>query len=172
LRSLGALLWIVPFAAHVGYVLATFDQLPGHLGEDGGTGGATALFIVEWFAVLGAANLAFTALHLRLPRLRDGMLSVPGRDWWLADPERRAELVDRLRAVCEVALLMLNVFFLAVYQSIYQTNTPLPILALPPPVLIAGFMLAPLLAVVAHLAWTLRTLARAARELHNETAKR
>jgi hypothetical protein len=165
------MLWIVPFAAQVGYVLATFDQLPERLGGEGEAGTATAFFIVEWFAILAAANLAFAVLHLRLPRLGDRMLAVPGRDWWLAEPERRAGLIDRLRAVCEVALLMLNVFFLAVYQSIYQTNAALPILALPPLVLISGFMLAPLVAVVAHFAWTLHSLARAARELPNGAAK-
>jgi len=172
LRSLGAVLWIVPFAAQVGYVLATFDQLPVRLGGDGEAGTATTTFIVEWFAIVGAANLAFTALHLRLPRLGDRMLAVPGRDWWLAEPGRRVELIDRLRAVCEVALLMLNVFFLAVYQSIYQTNATLPILALPTLVLIAGFMLAPLLAVVVHFAWTLHALAAAARQLPIITPKR
>ncbi len=172
MHRLGSALWILPFAAHVGYILATFDHLPGQLGGDEEAGTATWAFIVEWFAVLGAANLAFAVLHLRLPRLGDRMLAVPGRNWWLADGERRTGLVDRLRGVCEVALLMLNVFFLAVYQSIYQTNAALPILSLPPWVLIGGFMIVPLFVIAAYFAWTLRSLARAARELSNGTPKR
>lgn len=177
MRALGQLLWILPFAAHVAYVLATVEQLPASLGGDGEAGTATSVFVVEWFAILGAANLAFAVLHLRLPRLPDRMLQVPGKEHWLATPEHRAELVERLRGVCEVALTMLNVLFLAVYQSIYQTNAALPILALPPSVLFPAFMVAPLLITVGHLLRSLRALATdargaAARELPIQQPKR
>lgn len=161
-RALGSVSWVVPAAIHVGYILATFAQLPEHLGR-GEDGTPAWVFIIEWFAIIGVANLAFALLHIRLPRLSDRMLAVPGKEYWLSTTELRAELVCRLRGICEVVLLMLNVFFLAVYQTIYQANTASPIIRLPDFVLIGAFMVFPLMAVVAHFLFTMHSLIDIAR---------
>ena len=42
----------------------------------------------------------------------------------------------------------LNIFFIAVYQSIYQSNTLTPALSFPPAVLITFFMVAPILMIL------------------------
>ena len=73
-----------------------------------------------WFGIVGSANLAFALLHLRLPKLGNRWLAVPGQAYWLATPERKSILVDRLRGISETALLCLNILFLAIYQTIYQ----------------------------------------------------
>jgi len=163
LRGLGSASWIVPLAVHVGYILATFDHFPGQVGGDGEIGRSTRLFFVEWFAIVGVAGLALAAVHVRLPRLSDRMLAVPGKEYWLADAERRRELVERLRGICEVALVMMNVFFLAVYQSIYQANVASPIVRLPDWMLIGAFMALPLACLVCYLLWSLHSLAAIAR---------
>lgn len=164
MRHLGSVLWLVPVAAQVGYILATYDELPQAVGAGPDSAGTDlSLFIVEWFAVVGLANLAFAVIHVRLPRLGDRAFRIPGRDYWLATPERREDLVDRLRGICEIVLLLLNVFFLAVYQNIYQTNAPAPVISLSPAVLIPLFMVLPLVAIVFAILLSLRNLAAEAR---------
>jgi hypothetical protein len=163
-RSLGSVLWLVPLATQIGYILATYDELPAMVGAGPESSGTDAMiFIVEWFAIVGLANLAFAIIHVRLPRLGDRMLAVPGRAHWLSSPERRAVLVDRLRGVCEITLLLLNVFFLAVYQNIYQTNVPAPVVAIQTGILVPFFMVLPLAAVAVSLLVVLRNLAAEAR---------
>jgi len=163
-RNLGSVLWIVPVAAQVGYILATYDELPPAVGAGPGTEGtALVLFIVEWFAIVGLGNVAFALIHVRLPALRDSALRVPGRDFWLSTPERRGELVDRLRGICEIILLLLNVFFLAVYQDIYQTNVPDPVISFSPRVLVPVFMVLPLVSIVVAFLVVMRGLAADAR---------
>jgi len=82
LRNLGSVIWLVPVAAQVGYILATYDELPGKIGAGPDAGGTDFhLFIVEWFAIVGLANLAFAIIHVRLPKLSDRSFRIPGRDY-------------------------------------------------------------------------------------------
>ena len=164
MRNLGSVLWLVPLAAQVGYILATYDELPEMVGAGPGTSGtAFDLFIVEWFAIVGLANMAFAVIHVKLPKLSDRSFRVPGRDYWLANAERKEQLIDRLRGVCEIILLLINIFFLAVYQNIYQTNAPAPVMAIAPQVLIPAFMVLPLVAIVIAFLFVMRGLAADAR---------
>lgn len=164
MKNLGSVLWIFPAAVQIGYFLATYDELPPEIGA-GPSGGGTEMniFVVEWFAIIGLANAAFALLHVRLPHLGDRMLAVPGKEYWLATPERRALLVDRIRGICEASLLLLNVFFLAVYQRIYETNVATPVLKVPPLVLVPFFMALPVVAIVVVVVAALRSLAAEAR---------
>jgi hypothetical protein len=164
MRTLTRLLWLVPLAAHTGYLLAVRDTLPAFLGAGPDEPGAsTATFLAEWILVIALSNAAFAFIHVRLPRFRDSMLSVPGRQHWLASPERRAELVERLRGLCETTLLFLNVFYLGVFQSIYQMNSLRPLVSFERPVLFAFFIALPALAMLASVLVTMRRLAAAAR---------
>ena len=147
MRLLSRVIWLAPLAAHLAYLLATSEELPDALGarpwsSDAGT--STRLFLVEWLAIVGLANASLLAVHVRLPRFGDRMLSVPRKDWWLASKERRAELVERLRGFVETALVLLNVFFLAVYQRVYQSNAAPPRVSVPEDALVVGFMGVPL----------------------------
>ena len=165
MRHIGSVLWLVPFAAHIGYILATYEHLPPQIGSfSGDTATDRTVLLVEWFAIIGMANMIFSFIHVRLPRFGDRMLTVPGKKYWLADEERRAELVDRLRGVCEAALLGLNIFFLAIYQSIYQTNAWRPILFLPMSALVFFFMVVPLLVSIVAILSTMRSFASKARQ--------
>jgi hypothetical protein len=165
MRHLGRILWLIPFAAQIGYLLATSDDLPRLVGgSPGDPGTRLSLFVAEWFAVIGLANAAFVFVHLRLPTFSDRMLSVPGKEHWLSTPQTRAVLVERLRGVCESALLMLNVFFLAVYQSIYQTNASRPVITVPEKILIPCFMALPVAVILASVLLAMRSLAREARK--------
>jgi len=164
LKNFGRVLWLFPFAVQIGYLLATFDELPPEIGAAPGAAGTDVyVFVIEWFAIIGLANLAFATLHIRLPKLSDRMLSVPGKEYWLATPERRAELVDRIRGICEAALLLINVFFLAVYQKIYETNVPAPVITILPLILVPFFMVLPLMVIVVVIVWALRSMAAEAR---------
>ncbi|MDD5306974.1 MAG: hypothetical protein PHU25_06585 [Deltaproteobacteria bacterium] len=164
MRILGRLLWLIPLAVHTGYLLAVRSTLPAFLGAGPGERGtSTAIFMAEWILVIVLSNAAFVFIHARLPRFRDSMLAVPGRRHWLSTPERRAELVEKLRGLCETALFFLNVFYLAVFQSIYQMNAPKPLVTFPRPVLFSFFIALPALAMLASVLVTMRRLASAAR---------
>ncbi len=165
MRYLGSVLWFVPFFVHIGYLLATYMHLPPEIGVDSvGSGTSVMLFIVGWFAIVGSANLAFMFLYIRLPGFGDRVLAVPKQDYWLSTAELRGELIDRLRSICDAALFGLNVFFLAVYQIIYQTNAVVPFLSVPPAALVFFFMILPLLVAVIAMLVTIRGLAADARK--------
>ena len=144
MRFLTRVLWLVPFGVHAGYALATCGHMPAELRGARGAGTSVALFFLLWAATIILSNLTFLALCLRLPRMRGKMLSVPRRSYWLSGPEQRAELIQRLRGIVGVAMFGLNVFFLAVYQSIYQANARPPMVFVPMEVLVFFFMVAPL----------------------------
>lgn len=163
MRHLGRVLWLVPLSVHIGYISATYWHLPQYFGSDSGESTNRTILMIEWFAIIGMANLIFSFIHVRLPRFSDRMLAVPGKAYWLATEERRIELVERLKGVCESALFNLNIFFLAVYQSIYQSNVMRPTMFIPPSVLVLFFMAVPLLVLVAAVLAASRTLASRAR---------
>lgn len=159
-----SVIWIVPLAVHVGYFWATVFHMPPFLqvAADGG-GTFRATFIIGWCAVIGAANSAFGLLIVLLPRLKDSMLQVPGKAYWLSSAKLKRELVTRLRSVCTAALFGLNIFFLAVYQSIYQSHLDTPYLRMSVPRLVVFFMVVPLLVSVISIGFTVRSLAVDAR---------
>ncbi|MCP4602065.1 MAG: hypothetical protein GY847_16375 [Proteobacteria bacterium] len=160
MRYIGSTLWLVPLAVHVGYILATHTHLPPEIGVEPETPGTSVIhFLVGWIAIIGAANLAFAFLHIRLPSFSNRMLGAPGQAYWLSTTERKEELIDRLRSICEAVLFGLNVFFLAVYQSVYQTNAMAPFVNISMAVLVFCFMLLPLLVVIIAMLITIRGLA-------------
>ncbi len=149
MRFLARTLFILPLSVHIGYLAATFPHLAGGVGRTAVSDGTPkGEFLLFWCLTIGLANLLFLGLYFSLPRMSDRMLRVPGAAYWLATPERRSELVARLKGIFETALLGLNVFFFAVYQIVYQANTLTPVLSFPPAVLITFFMIAPLLMVL------------------------
>jgi hypothetical protein len=161
MRPLGNIIWPLPFAVHIGYVLATASHLPAMLG--GSTGTQTGYFLLIWLTLAALANGAFAFLLIRLPYFGSGMLKVPGQRYWLATGERKAELISRLRGICETALFSLNIFFAAVYQAIYQSNTFHPYLSIPLPVLVVFFMGLPLFFTVIYMIMAIRGLGTGAR---------
>jgi arsenate reductase (thioredoxin) len=172
MKTLARLLWLVPLAVHTGSLLAVRAPLPASLGAGPDEPGAsTAVFLAEWISIIVLSNVAFAFIHVRLPALRDSMLSVPGKRYWLASPERRAELVERLRGLCETTLLLLNVFYLGVFQSIYQMNSTRPLVVFPRPMLLAFFVGLPAFAMLASVLVTMRRLASAAKGTPKGDAK-
>jgi hypothetical protein len=164
MRYLSSVIWLAPFAVHVGYALSTYGHMPLYLGGTAGEAGApVAVFFACWSAMILSANLVFVFLYFRLPKLKDRMLSVPGKAYWLSTDELRQELVERLRGLIGVALFGLNVFFLAVYQSIYQANAAPPLVFVPMAFLVFFFMLLPMLVTIVMMAAALVSLARDAR---------
>jgi hypothetical protein len=148
---LSRVLWLVPFAVHLAYLLATSRELPAAFGARpwaADAGVSMRLFLVEWLTIVAVANAALAAVHIRLPRFGDRLLSVPQKELWLSSPALRGQLVERLRGFLETALLLLNVFFLAVYQRIYQSNVAAPTASLPEELLVVGFMVVPLFLIV------------------------
>lgn len=159
MRFLSRFLGLLPLALHVTYLALTFAGLPPRVGVGPASPGTPrGAFLLEWLVIVVAANLAFVALSFLLPRLDDRRFRVPAKEHWLAAPERRAELVDRIRGLIDSVLLGQNVFFLAVYQAVYQSNAVKPALHLSLGLLASFFMALPL-AVVAAMVWiTLRSL--------------
>jgi hypothetical protein len=153
-------LFLLPLAIHTAWVAATWQRLPLEFG--GGFTDTTTLpvFVIQWLCVTLGANLAFIAIHWRLPSGGKHLLSVPKRDWWLADPERRMQLVANLRGLVEVSLFCTNLFFLAVYQFIYQSNVPAPILFVPEKILLIAFTVLPISGNLVYIAVVFRRLVK------------
>jgi hypothetical protein len=120
-----------------------------------------------WLTFVALANGAFIFLLVRLPHFGNRMLKVPGQSYWLATGERKDELVSQLRGICEIALFGINIFFVAVYQAIYQSNTLHPYLVVPFSVLVFFFMGMPLFSTVIYMVMAIRSLAVKARR-HTE----
>ena len=141
----------IPLSIHGAYAAATASHLPANLGRTVNTTGTpTDISLLFWILSVGACNLAFVLLYLRMPRFKDTALTLPGLPKKPLTPERRAELVQRLRGVARTAILGLNLFFLAVYQAVYQANVGRPIVRFPVTVLFVGFMVVPLLLIAVH----------------------
>ena len=154
-------IWLLPLALHIGYAVAASAHFPQAVGRTAESAGMLlARFYLLWFLGIGVANLAFVILKKRLPTLNDKMLSVPAKEVWLATEENRTMLIGRLGGLVETALFGLNIFFLAVFQAIYQANVIRPLVALPLPVLLVGFMLVPLLLVAVHFVYVVVGLSR------------
>jgi hypothetical protein len=165
MRFINRLLPFIPLSVQLALVAATLEHLPPRLGQTADvTGTDTWICLAAWVAVVATCNGAFVFLHIRMPKFKDTMLSAPGHVYWLATPERRADFVQKLRSIAETALFGLNLFFLAVYQSVYQANALRPVVQFPMTVLFVGFMVAPLLLVVVHISLTIHRLAAEARD--------
>jgi len=149
MRFLGRVLFIVPLSVHIGYLAATFPELATMVGHTAKSAGLPkSRFALLWCLTIALANIVFIAVYWIMPKMKDSMLRVPGAIYWLSCEERRTELVARLRGVVEVSLLGLNLFFFAVYQSIYQANALAPAVSFQPAVLIIFFMIAPILMIL------------------------
>jgi hypothetical protein len=172
IRLLNRLAAFVPLAVHIALAAATVRDLPTHLGRTVDRPGMdTKLCLAAWVVLTLACNTAFTFLDLRMPKFKDAALRLTGRSRRPLTREARNDLVSRLQAVAETALLCLNIFFLAVYQAVYQANTPYPILQFPMIVLFVGFMLVPLLLLVFYIALTVHRTAERSPESPSEQAR-
>ena len=145
---LSRVLWLVPLAVHVGYAARVFSLFPLLVGRTVDDAGIPVLrFFVMWFCTVLFADAAFVLIHLKLPKFKDAMFGVPRKQYWLETSERRQELIEKLRGILDVALFGLNVFFLAVFQAIYQANVLMPIISINGALLTTGFMAVPLILV-------------------------
>lgn len=95
-----------------------------------------------------------------MPKFNNTLLSVPNKAYWLGSEEKKQILVDKLRSMLETTLLLVNVFFIAVYQLIYQTNVRTPVIQLPLQILIVFFMGFPLVVAIIHMFFVVRSLAK------------
>ncbi|MCU0661429.1 MAG: hypothetical protein MUC50_03780 [Myxococcota bacterium] len=165
MKYLPKILWLVPLAAHLGFLAATaapFSESMGATRDE--TGVDSTAFFMAWIGITAAANLSLLVLHLFLPRLPGRFLLVPGHRYWLGSDETRAELLARIRFTIEASLLGLNVFLAAVYQLMYESSVRKPVLYFSPPTLIAAFMVLPILAAFILMGLTMLGLRRDARK--------
>lgn len=98
-----AVFWLGVLAGLVATILAWFvlpDRVPMHLGGSGQVDrwGSRTEAVVAMAAIFGGLALLFWVLTLAIPRLPGSLLNLPARDkeWWLATPERHAELNRRI----------------------------------------------------------------------------
>lgn len=154
-RFLARYLWVVPLVTHLAYALATIPTLPVSIGPVRSFAGNVPAFIVQWVGTLLFANGALLFTTIWMPRFNDKLLSVPNKAYWFADAERRSELVERLRGIVDTSLFLFNVFFLGIYQWIYQTNVLEPVLRIPRNVLWVGFIAIPIATMFISLAFSL-----------------
>lgn len=159
MRFLSRLLAFIPLSVHLAYAAATVHHLPARLGQTADSTGTDRLTcLIVWFCLVGLSNAAFVFLHMRMPKFKDDTLRLPGMKLGRTDPDLRAEFISKLRAVAETSLLSLNVFFLAVYQAVYQANTAHPVMQFQRAVLFVGFMIVPLFVVMVHIGLTVHRM--------------
>ena len=152
------LIAFIPLSVHAAFAAAVAEHLPARLGMTVDAPGIdTNECLIGWALLVGLCNLSFVLLYLKMPTFKDKSLSLPGLPRSLG-PEMREELVRRLRGVAETALLGMNVFFLAVFQAVYQANAAHPLIRFPVPVLLVGFMLVPLLLIAGHVGLTIHSV--------------
>ena len=86
-------------------------------------------------------------------------MSVPNKDFWLRDESTRSLLEQKLQGVLDTLLILINIFFLGIYQLIYQGNVAIAVLKLPLPVLLGAFIAMPMIFTfvqILGLYWTLK----------------
>jgi len=144
--SLSRFVWLLPLAIHIGYLFSTFSYMPMFIGRTYDNFGIpVSSFYIAWLSIIFLANFVFVFLHFRLPFFKNKMFAIPKRDFWLETQKNKEELIRRLRGIIEVSLFGLNIFFLAIYQSIYQANVLDAVVIFPKLILLLGFMVVPIL---------------------------
>jgi hypothetical protein len=151
-------LWVFPFTIHLAYIAATCQYFPDRIGSDVGHGTSPTFFFGEWLAIVVLSNIAMVVLWVWMPRFNDRILSVPRKEYWLANPERRQTLVLMLQGFMETVMVLLNIFFLGVFQWVYQSNVGMPVVRLPAPAIAVGFISVPLILVVVFMIGLMRNL--------------
>ncbi len=154
-------LWVFPFAVHMGYIAATCQYFPARVGSEVGHAISPTFFFGEWLAIVVLSNIAMVALRVLMPRFNDRILSVPRKEYWLANPERRQTLILMLQGFMETVMVLLNIFFLGIFQWVYQSNVGMPVVRLPVMVIVPGFISVPLILVMFFMIGLMRTLKKA-----------
>lgn len=141
-------LWLFPLIVHGAYFAANYSFLPQRIGEPPETVISRTVFALEWIAIVSLSNVVLWGIWYRMPRFSNKVLSVPNREYWLKTDENRTALIERLQNLLESILVLVNVFFLGIFQWIYQSNVSSPVMHLPRIVLIGGFLTLPLLMIL------------------------
>lgn len=143
---------------HAGYFAATCRYIPNRVGPDPGAAVSRLVFSFEWLAIVLFSNLLLFVFWKRMPHLSDKTLSVPNREYWLTNPEHRNDLIARLQNLIETILVLINIFFLGIYQWVYQSNVLTPVIRLPIMLLIAGFITFPLTLIAVYMVSLMKAL--------------
>lgn len=137
-------LWLFPFTIHFAYALATFRYFPDFVGHNSDAMSGRTLFIVEWALIVLLSNGALIYMVHRLPKFNNRILAVPNKDYWLKSEETKQLLIQKLQGMLESILVMSNIFFLGIYQFLYQTNVQIVALKLPSVVIFSAFIAVPM----------------------------
>ena len=151
-------LWILPFTVHAAYFTATVRFFPEKVGPSQGAAVSRAVFSTEWLVIVIISNVLLLVFWRLMPRLNDRMLGVPNREYWLKNSENRTELIQTLQNLLETILVLINIFFLGIYQWVYQSNVLTPVIRLPLMLLIAGFITFPLALIAVYMTGLIKNL--------------
>ena len=153
-RIISQTLWILPLVIHIAYLTATLPYLPDTIGSVNSFTANHSSFVFQWMGTIIFANVSLFFLDIRLHTFSDKILSVPSKDYWLKDSAHKKMLITKLKELIETILFLINIFFLAIYQLIYQSNVTTTVFKLPGVILFYAFIILPLTTIIITLAST------------------
>ncbi len=131
-------IWLSALGLVLIYFFSTFDRLPDrvavHFDAFGNPNGfqAKSLFQSTFLGFIFIINGLFAILFLLITRLPVRFINVPNKPYWLAKPELRGELDQRLQAIPPVLGIFINLVFLVTEHIIDQANIPETLFRFPP----------------------------------------
>jgi len=128
-KRLPLFLSLLLLAACVLYILATCPKLPDrvavHFDSQGKPNGwDTRSHFVLWFSLflVGLNALFLIVIPLLMNKVPKSLVNVPWKDYWFSTPERRREIMGRMKALGHWVGVYMNAFFLLIYYLILQEN--------------------------------------------------
>ena len=131
-KGLLRLLFAAAVVASALYVYLSSAQMPdpvaSHFGMDGRANNRMArdtyqLFMTGMTLVIPLVIVVFQAL---LPKLLTRFISIPRREYWLATPERRAQMLDYLERHALITGLAPPLFFAGIQWLVVDANARVP----------------------------------------------
>ncbi len=132
-----AWVWLLAFGVTTAYFFGTYGNLPDRLathfdavGNPNGFQTKTG-YLVFSLTFNFMINALLGLVSLLVSRIPVSRMNIPNKDYWLAQPERAAELRRRVTAILAFAAIFTNAAFLFAEQVVYQQNTPDPLWKIP-----------------------------------------
>lgn len=122
-------IWPLLFLATLFYWSLTYQFFPEqvsshmHIGNGLAEVSPKPFLSAIFLAITIVANLLFYVFSgQRLEGLPDSALTVPNRDYWLSDPHKRKELIQRLQSFMAAKAVVVNLAFLISLHMVFLKN--------------------------------------------------
>jgi len=80
-------------------------------------------FYLTFYAILLGLNLMFYAISRFMHKIPPSMVNMPNKQYWFSTEERKKVAMGRTRDLMFIVLIMMNVYFVILFEAIARTNT-------------------------------------------------